>query len=268
MTDTIGVLSIFKTIDGEVNVWGQGGWTIFVRTRGCTVGCHWCDTKYSWSNKGGMNLQPLELIDHIRKVGGNVRKITLTGGEPLEQSWTALYHFIKLLVAYRYNVTVETSGTENTIHFRKGLASAYPSLTLGIGQLTFVVDYKLASSKFIGKMDLNNHFRLLQRGDYIKFVIDSAEDFEQAADVVWWLHKQKSCQARMYFSPCHDSMPAAALLDKMLDKELDQMGVGLNIQAHKYIWTDDVRTEENLGIDSTKRSLGREVWLTSMKELK
>lgn len=264
--DQLGILSVFETIDGEVNIWGQGGWTIFVRTRGCTVGCHWCDTKYSWSNKGGVELDPEALVDKVKEVGGKVRKVTITGGEPLEQLWNPLRKFIRLLVEQGYNISMETSGTEDTISFRNIFDSAGVPIELSAGQLTFIVDYKLRGSQFKGRMDLFGHFRLLKLGDIVKFVISDSKDFDEAADIARWLQTQTTFKARMYFSPAHGTLDPAELLRWMTDKGLDQIGVGLNVQAHKYIWPADWREEEDAGFDVTKRSLGREQYLQQIRD--
>ena len=38
------VNEIFTSIDGEVNRWGQGILTTFVRLQGCNLRCDYCDT--------------------------------------------------------------------------------------------------------------------------------------------------------------------------------------------------------------------------------
>lgn len=264
-TAKLGILSVFLTIDGEVNVYGPGIWSVFVRTRGCTVGCHWCDTKYSWGNKGGEDFLPSELVEAVGIVGSKVRKVTLTGGEPLEQDWPALYLFMSLLIEEGYYITVETAGTEDTLRFRKGLRASRPSLDTSFKNLSFIVDYKLHSSKFKGEMD-EAHFANLQHGDVVKFVIDTTEDLHEASIMAHWLDKQKNFGARMYFSPSHNHMEPELLVHKMRGLGLPQINVGLNMQMHKYIWPADVRTEEDNGIDFTKRSLGREEFLRRIRK--
>lgn len=260
----LGILSVFLTVDGEANVYGPGTWTVFVRTRGCTVGCHWCDTKYSWANKGAAEFEPAELLEVVGHIGGEVHKVTLTGGEPLEQDWETMYTFLRLLIGAGYYITVETSGTENTLLFRAGLKAGWPSLDFSFRSLSFIVDYKLRSSKFKGKMDLA-HFANLKHGDVVKFVIDSHEDLNEAATVSHYLHKQSTFGARMYVSPSHNHIEPEMLVHKMRGLGMPDIGVGLNMQMHKYIWPDDVRVEEDTGVDFTKRGLGREEYLRRIR---
>lgn len=262
----LGILSVFKTIDGEANLWCPGQCSVFVRTAGCTVGCHWCDTKYSWTPHGGNKFLPLELLEIVKYIGGPVRKVTLTGGEPLEQDWRALYSFIKLLIEDDYRITVETAGTEDTLLFRQNLED-FLLFRPAFGLLSFIVDYKLKSSKFIGEMDMD-HFANLPQGDVVKFVIDNTEDFDEASKVARYLYNQRSFFGRMYFSPSHGKMIPARLMRLMMHHGIMDIGVGFNLQLQKYIWDMDVRAEENYGVDFTKRTLGREGYLRRVRERK
>jgi len=263
----LGILSVFRTVDGECNIWGPGHWSVFIRTRGCSVGCVWCDTKYSWGTKGGLDADPKALFDVVREVGNGIRKVTITGGEPLEQDWNALYSFINLLVQDKYNITVETAGTQNTIRFRRGFALAYPETTLSLGQLSFIVDFKLGSSQYKGTMD-DYHFKQLPRGDIVKFVIDSNVDFVEAKFIAMWLDEQKTFHAQMFFSPSHGKMTPKHLFNLLQDSGLPEIGVGLNLQMQKYIFPVDSRDEEDGGLDFTKRGLGRKEFLKQAHDKK
>lgn len=82
----------------------------FVRTAGCSVGCAFCDTKYSWATKNASaNWETLDyLIGHVKLCG--LRHIVVTGGEPLQQHLPTLQTFLNMLHTEGYHVTVETSG--------------------------------------------------------------------------------------------------------------------------------------------------------------
>lgn len=266
MKDKLGILSVFLTVDGECNLWGQGKWSVFVRTRGCGVGCQWCDTKYSWSFKGGEEFHPTELYKIVQQYSKGIRKVTITGGEPLQQGHTALAYFLGILADKKYAVSIETSGTQNTIEFRQNYYHMLPDPN-DLGKLSFVIDYKLPGSKYIGEMDLENHFALLPRGDFVKFVIDDFDDFIEACRVVGILDLSPNFHAQMFFSPSHGNMTPKELFSLMIAAELPSKNVGLNLQMHKYIWPADSREEEDLvGIDFTKRSLGREVFLQQIRQ--
>ncbi len=259
------VLSVFLTVDGEANVWGAGHWSIFVRFAGCSVGCTWCDTKYSWNMKGGEEYSVTELAEIVKKIGGGVKKVTITGGEPLEQDWPTLQAFMKKLLENNYNITVETAGTQNTLQFRSELQARMPRAAPALGQLTFVVDYKLPSSGFKGTMDWE-HFRYLKRGDVVKFVIGSEEDFRLSCLVANRFYTENAFLASMYFSPQETGdLSPSDLFYYMKSEGLDQIGVGYNLQIHKYIFPKSVRDEEEGGIDFTKHTLGRDEFLKRMK---
>lgn len=270
----IKMLSIFKTVDGECNVWGTGHATVFVRTGGCTVGCVWCDTKYSWSPISGVSFSPNEVFQMIQIQAGDVRKITLTGGEPLEQDWAALYQLMELLISSGYRITVETSGTQNTIRFRDGFMESRSYLRPTMAQLTFVVDYKLNSSGYKGMMDTANHFQYLRRGDAVKFVLANEADYYEALAESRYLLKMSSFLAQIFFSPCYGEPITERLLAfmKIPDPEtgLDalDLGISINLQMHKHLLPKDSRDEEGGGFDFTKRGMGREAWLEQIRKNK
>ena len=71
---TYQVNEIFTSVQGE------GMWTgmpaTFIRLQGCTVGCPWCDTKYTWA-KGGSKMTVDEILKQIETY-----HVVITGGEP------------------------------------------------------------------------------------------------------------------------------------------------------------------------------------------
>ena len=54
----------------------------FVRLQGCSVGCAWCDTKYSWASTGGRETTLDALLAEVTSTG--LDNVVVTGGEPLE----------------------------------------------------------------------------------------------------------------------------------------------------------------------------------------
>ena len=205
-------------------------------------------------------------MDLVDQVSQGVKKVTITGGEPLEQEHEALATFMCLLTDKKYKITVETSGTQSIIQFRMDYGHILPKK---LGDLSFIVDYKLKASHFKGEMDIEGHFALLPRGDVVKFVIDSEQDFWEAVEVVCKLDQYPTFNARMFFSPSHGSMKPARLFAMMLDAEMPKKNVGINLQLHKYIWPEDSREEEDLsGIDFTKRTLGRTEFLRRIRQSK
>jgi len=111
----IPIVEIFNSIQGEgPNV---GARCIFVRVKGCSYACKWCDSKFTWGSDSypATEYTPEELIVHLSKVTHDTscRRIVLTGGNP------CLYDFSEVINQlnhspreYEQNITfdVETQG--------------------------------------------------------------------------------------------------------------------------------------------------------------
>ncbi len=99
------VAETFYSIQGEGPTAGLPA--VFVRLQGCSVGCSWCDTKYSWDADAGRQVELGPLLEEIAAFP--CRRVVITGGEPLESPlFTAL---VAALAARDYVIEVETSGT-------------------------------------------------------------------------------------------------------------------------------------------------------------
>lgn len=93
------VNEIFNSVQGEGVLTGAPA--TFVRLQGCTVGCVWCDTKYTWA-KGGERMKTGDIVNACV-----MRHVIITGGEP------TLYDLDGLIVPLHANgqfVQLETSG--------------------------------------------------------------------------------------------------------------------------------------------------------------
>src|SRR6202022_184991 len=99
------VAETFYSIQGEGATAGQPA--IFVRLQGCSVGCGWCDTKYSWDPAGGREATLPALLDEVAALP--CRRVVVTGGEPLESALFA--PLVGELERRGYAIEVETSGT-------------------------------------------------------------------------------------------------------------------------------------------------------------
>ena len=99
------VSELFLSLQGEGP--SAGTPAHFVRLQGCGVGCHWCDTKYSWDSGGGRALAA-ECIWAEALALGTAPLLVVTGGEPLEHD--ALVPLLEQGLGRWSRVEVETSG--------------------------------------------------------------------------------------------------------------------------------------------------------------
>ncbi|VFP83354.1 7-carboxy-7-deazaguanine synthase QueE [Candidatus Erwinia haradaeae] len=116
--------SIFQTLQGEGVYTGVPA--IFIRLQGCTIGCNWCDTKYTWNKRTTREIPWQEVLlkteesDHwgtsdettvlrtITRCGWTAKHIVITGGEP------CLHDLRPLTIALQsagFTCQIETSGT-------------------------------------------------------------------------------------------------------------------------------------------------------------
>ena len=73
------VSEVFASVQGEGVTVGTP--SAFVRLQGCSVGCVWCDTKYSWASTGGRETTLDALLAEVTSTG--LDNVVVTGGEPL-----------------------------------------------------------------------------------------------------------------------------------------------------------------------------------------
>lgn len=209
------VFEIFRSIDGEVNACHQGRFTVFVRFAGCNLKCSYCDIAEAQPMTSGKKMSVEKVIEKVEELGGDLKKVTLTGGEPLIQK--EIFRLTKELTSRGYEIVVETNGTIPLV---------------GYGVSSWVVDFKLPSSGEYDKSDIRA-FEGLGCRDFVKFVISDFHDFNIAVEKMSEL-KAIGCGALFAFSPVHEK-----LKPRLLYEWLDSQGLGcrvvLNLQIHKYL---------------------------------
>ena len=99
------ISEIFLSLQGEGP--SAGTPAHFIRLQGCDVGCHWCDTKYSWDFAAGRELSAEAACDEARSLG-EAPLLVVTGGEPLEHA--GLAELLARGLERWPRVEVETSG--------------------------------------------------------------------------------------------------------------------------------------------------------------
>src|SRR5512134_1488560 len=98
------IAETFYSIQGEGAT--AGAPAVFVRLQGCSVGCGWCDTKYSWNPDAGRAIELPALLDEVAAYP--CRRVVITGGEPLESPLFA--PLARELARRGHTLEVETSG--------------------------------------------------------------------------------------------------------------------------------------------------------------
>jgi len=106
MSVQLRVSEVFASVQGEGVTVGTP--SAFVRLQGCSVGCAWCDTKYSWASTGGRETTLDALLAEVTSTG--LDNVVVTGGEPLEHP--AFVALVDALKAAGRRIEVETAGTQ------------------------------------------------------------------------------------------------------------------------------------------------------------
>lgn len=210
------VVSIFNSIDGEVNLFHQGRLSTFVRLAGCNLRCSYCDTTYAQEKDVGVEMSVEDVVAKVEEFG--CKKVTITGGEPLLQNYQFAY-LVSLLDEKDYLITAETNGSLTVIYQK-------------YKNLSYVMDWKLPSSGMEQHMRLMN-FLLLTKKDFVKFVVLNREDYIRALDIRKILQRNE-CQATIAFSPGYGVLNPAELVGWLQTDGIQD--VILNLQLHKYIW--------------------------------
>ena len=214
----------FISINGEGPQ--SGRLAAFIRFRGCTLACSYCDT--TWANHDDAPAEMMGLNDISSFVDSQpVSCVTLTGGEPLLQDGIDVLVDMLLTTPDRF-VEIETNGAmplARLADLRRQLPKQEQE------RLTFTMDCKLPSSGMFDLMDWKN-YDLLEPHDTVKFVIGEREDFPTVSHVIDRYDLQERCH--VFLSPVFGKMDPALIVDYMRESGLDQ--IRLQLQLHKLIW--------------------------------
>ncbi|ADY72958.1 Radical SAM domain protein [Desulfurobacterium thermolithotrophum DSM 11699] len=104
MRSSIAISELFTSLQGEGL--DLGAPSFFIRISGCSIGCKYCDTKYSW--KKGKLWDIDSLVKEVLK--SKIPEVIVTGGEPVEEkNLSILIKRLSDLETVR-KITLETCG--------------------------------------------------------------------------------------------------------------------------------------------------------------
>src|SRR5262252_587942 len=96
------IAEIFYSLQGEGSL--VGVLSVFVRTSGCNLRCHWCDTPYtSWEPEGEERSLD-SIVEEVDRYGAS--HVVITGGEPMIAPGIE-----ELTRRLTQHITIETAGT-------------------------------------------------------------------------------------------------------------------------------------------------------------
>src|SRR5215472_13753819 len=152
---TLRVNETFVSIQGEGSLIGSPAF--FIRLDGCPLRCAWCDTPYALAGDAGAE----RTIDELADLAGDMRRVVITGGEPLAQDVGPLV----ARLTPRHHVTIETSGT---------IFADLPAVSL------FSISPKVGSSGYRPKPHVLRKYCAAAAGRmHLKFVIAGQRDLEE-----------------------------------------------------------------------------------------
>jgi 7-carboxy-7-deazaguanine synthase len=212
--DTLVIHEIYASIQGESTFAGLP--CTFVRTTGCNLRCTWCDTTQAFY--GGTRMARSEVLAQALATGTEL--VELTGGEPLLQP--GVFPLMTELCDAGRTVLVETSGEAD-------VSAVDP-------RVHKIMDLKAPGSGESHRMRWSN-LEHIGRGDEIKFVLASREDYEWMRATV----RERDLTTRT------KSLLASTVFGKLAAKELvawvmeDKLPVRVQLQMHKYIWSPETQ---------------------------
>ncbi|HPL05201.1 MAG TPA: 7-carboxy-7-deazaguanine synthase QueE [Bacteroidales bacterium] len=105
-TGKIPLLEEFYSIQGEGFNTGKAAY--FIRTGGCDLACHWCDSKETWKPEIHEYIEIDAILQRVKQTPANT--IVVTGGEPLIHNFD---EFCAKAKSQAFTLMLETCGAHN-----------------------------------------------------------------------------------------------------------------------------------------------------------
>ena len=204
---------IYYSIQGEGTKAGLP--CIFVRLTFCNLRCTYCDTEYAFFE--GKDLSIGDIIQEVRAY--NCSLVELTGGEPLFQEES--FALMKQLADCGFKVLLETGGS-------LPIKNIDPMVKI-------IMDLKTPSSG-MSKKNMYENISCLKKGDEVKFVIGSREDYLWSKDIIKKYDLDNKTE--ILFSVVFGKLLPVELVNWILE---DKLNVRFQLQLHKFIWKPQER---------------------------
>lgn len=216
------VNEMFYSIQGEGSRAGRP--CFFIRLTGCSLKCSYCDTNYA--RHEGKYISVDNIVEHVcsqiglPKSGPNVPFVEVTGGEPLIQHETSF--LLNKLLEVGYEVAIETAGSHDIQIIPRNVIKIVDRKTPGSGEDKNWLDSNL---KF-----------MVPDQDELKFVLCNMNDYFWAKD--WCIQRNLFSYLNIIFSSAWSQLSISELANQIV---YDRLPVKLQLQLHKFIWSDAQR---------------------------
>jgi len=211
---TLKINEVYESIQGESS-WA--GWRcVFVRLTACDLRCTYCDTEYAFYE--GKKRLVSEVLAEV--LAYDTPLVEITGGEPLLQR--NVHPLMTAIAEAGRTVLIETSGAHD--------------ISVIDPRVHRIMDLKTPGSGECAR-NLWSNIAHLNRGDEVKCVIGSREDYEWSRDRV----REHALAARcntVLFSPIFGRIEPREIVDWILE---DKLPVRFQLQMHKFIWEPRAR---------------------------
>ncbi|MFM8804960.1 MAG: 7-carboxy-7-deazaguanine synthase QueE [Planctomycetia bacterium] len=220
------IAETYASLQGEGLLAGTP--SVFVRTSGCNLRCHWCDTPFtSWEPVGDQR-SVAEIVAAVTALG--LRHAVITGGEPL--LFPDVAELCRTLRSAGQHVTIETAGTvlldapADLMSISPKLASSAPPAGTAGGWADRHEQTRRRDDVILA---------LMARGPYqLKFVIYTTADLAEAVAWIGDLEARRPegiDRSRVLFMPQGRGEEELARTTAWLEPECRAHGIQL---AHRF----------------------------------
>lgn len=203
-----------------LSVQGESTWAglpcAFLRLTACDLRCTYCDTEYAFYDGKKRTLK--DLFDEVMAL--DCPLIEVTGGEPLLQK--NIHPLMTAFCDAGKTVLIETSGAHD-------ISPIDP-------RVHRIMDLKTPSSGECAR-NLFSNIEHLNRGDEVKFVLGSREDYEWTRARILEFQLSERVGA-VLLSPIFGKIEPRDIVSWMLE---DKLPARFQLQMHKFIWEPRAR---------------------------